>query len=286
MRPPMPEAPTASVVIPSRDRPESLARTLEALRQQETARPWELIVVDDGSSPPLAGELLKGLPDARLVRRDGVGPARARNAGIAEARGRYVLFTDDDTEPLPGWLDAAVCHLERHAADAGVEGRVESPPFDPLHAHSLRNDAPGGYWTCNIEYRKQVLDRLGGFDEGFPFPHCEDLDLAFRALREAPIGYEPGMAIIHHPRELGYRELVGRGRLASSEIRLFERHRERYGRVRRLPARLFPLVQSLAYWRYVLRAAGRRPRRIARALALALGYTAELVRATLLVRPR
>jgi GT2 family glycosyltransferase len=282
----MPEAPTASVVIPSRDRPESLARTLAALRRQRTARPWELIVVDDGSRPALGAELLRELPEARLVRREGVGPARARNAGVAEARGRYVLFTDDDTEPAPGWLDAAVDYLERHPGHAGVEGRVESPPFDPLHAHSLRNDVPGGYWTCNVAYRKPVLDRLGGFDEGFPFPHCEDLDLAFRALREAPIGYAPDMAIVHHPRELSYRGLVGRGRLAVSEIRLFERHRERYGRASRVPPRLFPLVQSLAYWRYVLRAAGRSPRRIARALALALGYTAELVRATLLVRPR
>lgn len=278
----MPEPTVATVVIPTRDRPASLQRTLASLRRQESDPQWELIVVDDGSRPALTYDLLQGLPQARLLRREGAGPARARNAAIAEARGRYVLFTDDDTEPAPGWVGAAVAFLDAHAEYAGVEGRVDSPPFDPLHAHSLVNNAPGAYWTCNMAYRKDVLDRLGGFDEGFPFPHCEDLDLAFRALRAAPIGYAAGMAIVHHPRELPFRALVGRGRLAVSEIRLFERHRERYGRVKGLPAPLFPLVQSLAYWRYVLSAAGRTPRRIGLALALAVGYTGQLLRVTLL----
>lgn len=281
----MPEAPLATVVIPSRDRATSLARTLAALRRQETDRPWELVVVDDGSTPALTEDLLHGLPQARLLRREGAGPARARNAGIADARGRYVLFTDDDTEPAPTWLDAAVAFLDVHPDHAGVEGRVDSPPFDPLYAISLSNDAPGAYWTCNIAYRKDVLDRLGGFDEGFPSPHCEDLDLAFRALRNAPIGYAPEMAIVHHPREMGYRDLVGRGRLTVSEIRLFERHRTRYGRVRKLPALLFPLVQSVGFWRYTLRAAGGEPARIWRALRLSAAYSLQVAGASLLGRP-
>jgi GT2 family glycosyltransferase len=273
--------PIASVVIPSRDRPASLRRTLDALRRQETDVPWEILVVDDGSTPALADDLLRGLPAARLLRREGGGPARARNAAIAEARGRYVLFTDDDTEPAPGWIRAAVAFLEAHPGHAGVEGRVESPPFDPLRALSLRSDGPGAYWTCNIAYRKEALDRLGGFDEGFPFAHCEDLDLAFRALRAAPIGFAGEMAIVHHPRELSFRELTARGRLTASEIRLFERHRERYGRLRRLPARLFPLAQSVGFARYMLSSAGRAPLRVGRALAVVAGHLAHVARASL-----
>lgn len=280
----MPRSPIATVVIPTRDRLASLTRTLDALRRQQTDHPWELVVVDDGSRTPLTDDVLAGLPAARLLRREGVGPARARNAGIASARGRIVLFTDDDTEPAPGWVEAAVAFLADHPDHAGVEGRVDSPAFDPLHAYSLSNDAPGAYWTCNIAYHKDVLERLGGFDEGFAFPHCEDLDLAFRALRDAPIGYAGDMAIVHHPRALSFTDLIRRGRFAVSEIRLFDRHRERYGRVRRLPARLFPLAQSVAYWRYVLAAAGRAPARIARAVALGAGYTTHLLLATVLTR--
>lgn len=272
--------PIASVIIPSRDRAASLARTIAALRRQESAAPWELIVVDDGSAPPLTGDLLRDIPDARLLRLDGRGPARARNAAIAEATGRYLLFTDDDTEPHAGWISAAVDHLEAHPAEAGVEGRVESPPFDPLRALSLESSGPGAYWTCNMAYRRDALRELGGFDEAFPFPHCEDLDLAFRALRRAPIGYCDEMAITHHPRPMSFRALAGRGRLTVSEVRLFERHRARYGRARHLPAPLFPVVQSVGFWRYCLRAAGRDPRRIARALGLGALFSFEVVRAT------
>jgi glycosyltransferase involved in cell wall biosynthesis len=282
----MPEAPTATVVIPSRDRPGSLLRTLTSLRAQQTGHPWELVVVDDGSSPSLAPDALAGLPAARLLRREGVGPARARNAGIAAARGRYVLFTDDDTEPAPTWVEAAVGFLEAHPDHAGVEGPVDSPPFDPLRAVSLVSHAPGAYWTCNIAYRKDALDRLGGFDEGFPHAHCEDLDLAFRALRFAPIGYADEMAMLHHPRDMAPNDLAARGRLTVSEIRLFQRHRARYGWARRLPARAFPLVQSVGFWRYMLRAAGRDPIRIAHAVRLSAAFTFEVLCATLLARPR
>ncbi len=273
--------PTTTIVIPTRDRPQSLARTLAALRRQETARSWELVVVDDGSTPALTAGLLEGLP-GRLVRLEGAGPARARNAGIAAAHGRYVLFTDDDTEPAPAWIEAAVGFLEAHADHAGVEGRVDSPPFDPLRAVSLRNDRPGAYWTCNIGFRREVLERLGGFYVGFPFPHCEDLDLAYRALEVAPIGYADGMAIVHHPRPLTLAQLAARGRMTVSEKALFERHRWRFGRAARLPAVVFPLLQAAAYSRQTLAVAGRDPRRLIRAAALSIAYSLVVVRATLL----
>jgi glycosyltransferase involved in cell wall biosynthesis len=281
----VPDAPLVTVVIPTRDRAASLTRTLDALRRQDVAVPWEIVIVDDGSEPPLEATLLDRLPDARLLRRGGDGPARARNAGIAAARGRYVAFTDDDTEPAPTWLSAAVAHLEAHPEHAAVEGRVDSSPFDPLRAVSLVNHAPGAYWTCNIAYRKDVLDRVGGFDEGFPNPHCEDLDLAFRVLRETPIGYADAMAIVHHARPMGFGELTRRARLTVSEIRLFERHRERYGRASRLPAPLFPIAQSAGFWRYMLSAAGRDPARIARALATAAVYSVRVAAAVARARP-
>ena len=273
----MPAAPVVSVVVPTRDRHESLQRTLAALRAQTLDRPWELIVVDDGSEPPVAL-----LSDAHVLRMPGVGPARARNAGIEAARAPLVAFTDDDTEPDPGWLAAAVTFLERSPEHVGVEGPVDTPPYDPLYGLSLTNAAPGAYWTCNIAFRRTVLDRLGGFDDGFPYPHCEDLDLAFRALAHGPIGFADAMRIVHHPRALTLRQLAARGRLTASEERLFARHRERYGRIRRLPARLFPLASAAGFVRVMLGEARRDPlRRAPRAAAITAGYLAMVVLATL-----
>jgi GT2 family glycosyltransferase len=270
-------APAVSVVVPTRDRHASLHRTLAALRAQDLEAPWELIVVDDGSEPPL-----EDLEGARVVRTPGAGPARARNAGVAASRAPVVAFTDDDTEPAPGWLAAAAAFLARSPRHVGVEGPVETPPYDPLFAHSLANAAPGAYWTCNVAFRREVVERLGGFDERFPYPHCEDLDLAFRALELGPIGFDEGMRIVHHPRALTLRQLIGRGRLAASEEVLFARHRERYGRLRRLPARLFPLASSVAYLRILLAQARRDPlRRAPRAAAIAAGYLALVLASTL-----
>jgi GT2 family glycosyltransferase len=278
----MAAAPVVSVVVPTRDRLQSLRRTVAALAAQEIDAPWELIVVDDGSEPAVGADAVAGLPDARVLRTTGVGPARARNAGIAAARAPLVAFTDDDTEPDPRWLAAAVVFLDGAPDHVGVEGRVDTPPYDPLYGLSLANAAPGAYWTCNIAFRRAVLEQLGGFDEAFPYPHCEDLDLAFRALAHGPIGFAEDMRIVHHPRAMTLRQLVARGRITVSEQRLFARHRERYGRLRRLPARLFPLVSSVGYLRIVAGQVRRDPlRRAPRAAAIMAGYLVTVVLATL-----
>jgi GT2 family glycosyltransferase len=269
-------------VIPTRDRHESLGRTLAALARQRTSRGWELVVVDDGSHPPVARDVAAGFDAARVIRGAGHGPARARNAGIAAAQGEIVLFTDDDTEPDPTWIEAAAAHLDAHPDDAGVEGPVRSPDYDPLYAHSLANAAPGAYWTCNIGFRRSVLDAVAGFSEDYPYPHCEDLDLAYRVLRHGAIGFAADMAIVHHPRSLTACEWMRRGRMVTSEIVLFDRFRERFGRAARLPARLFPLASATGVWRTLLREGRRGPlRRAIRAVRIAVGYTAVVAWATL-----
>ena len=156
----------------------------------------------------------------------------------------------------------------------GVEGPVESPPFDPLYAYSLENNRPGAYWTCNIAFRKETLMRLGGFYEGFPFPHCEDRDLAFRALTLGPIGFSADMRIVHHPRLMTFARFKRRAHMTTSEIVLFNRHRARFGRYSRLPGAIVPLLGIPANWRMLAAAAAPRgPRRIARALSLGLLHT-------------
>jgi GT2 family glycosyltransferase len=276
--------------VPTRDRPIDLERLLRALARQRTERSFEVIVVDDGSEPPVDSASRDGLPATRLLRRDGGGPAAARNAGAAAARGTYVLFTDDDTEPAPTWVEAACEFLERHPDHVAVEGPVGSPPFDPLYEHSLENDAPGAYFTCNIAYRRRVLERLGGFLEDFPDPHCEDLDLAFRATRLGAIGFAPGMAITHFPRPLPLRAWIGRARLTRSEALLFERHRERFGHSARAPARLFPVLSALYSWAGRLRVEAprllRSPRRLVRFAVVAIVHIGAVVVTTVMPRDR
>ncbi len=248
-----------TIVVPTRDRVESLRRTLRALAAQRTERAWELVVVDDGSDPALPEDLPDAPPGWRLLRGRGEGPARARNRGWREARGAVVMFTDDDVEPAPGWIDAACAYLDANPDAVGVEGPTHSPPYDRLRAMSVESHAPGGFLTANLGFRRDVLERLGGFYEGFPFPHCEDYDLAFRAEALGPIGFAAGMRVLHHPRELSAAQLARRGRLGASEMLLFQRHRERYGRIRRLPAAAFPFVNAVVGWAGIARSDVRSP---------------------------
>ena len=250
---------------------------MAAIARQDTRRPFEVVVVDDGSTPPVSDADLAGVAGARVVPGPGRMAAGARNAGIAAARAPVVVFTDDDTEPVPGWIDAAARFLAEHPDHVGVEGRVVSPPWDPLHAYSITTEAPGSYLTCNIAFRAATLERLGGFDvERFPM-HCEDVDLALRARQLGPIGFEPAMEVLHHPRELTLRQAVRRGRMTGTEIALFRRHRANFGRAARLPAPLFPLLSAVSFVVGLARNARvDSPRRAARFAAYAAGYLANV----------
>src|SRR5215467_6944013 len=101
-------APEVSVVIPTHNRLEVLAEVLSALVRQEGAPPFEVVIVDDGSTDGTADWLRHrsfGLP-LRVLVQDNRGPAAARNTGVAVAAGRWVAFLGDDTVPAVGWLAA------------------------------------------------------------------------------------------------------------------------------------------------------------------------------------
>lgn len=97
-----------SVVVTTWNRPAALRECLDALAAQDLpATEFEVVVVDDGSAPPLDERAL-ARPGAqiRLLRQANAGPAAGRNLGAQGARGQWLAFTDDDCRPRPGWLSA------------------------------------------------------------------------------------------------------------------------------------------------------------------------------------
>ncbi len=265
-----------SVVIASRNRPESLRRCLQAIADQHTDQSFEVVVVDDGSDPPLRrGAFVFPSLELRLVRGAGNGPGAARNLGVAAAAAPVVCFTDDDTIPATTWLDSAVTFLSEHATHAGVEGPTTSPWFDPLYAYSVESVEPFGFLTCNIAYRRATLEAIGGFDEGFPFAHNEDLDLGFRVLMNAPIGFTDGMRVAHPPRAVSAQQLIRRGRWVTSTVRLVRRHPDLYRGSARFGS--IPYVAGVVVrdWGGVVRhdryAVRRTPRRAFRLAVIAAG---------------
>jgi GT2 family glycosyltransferase len=244
---------------------------------QATRRPFEIIAVDDGGEPPLASSDLAAFPLAHLLRGDGRGPAAARNLGVRAARGPIVLFTDDDTAPDPGWLEAACRFLENRPGCIGVAGVTISPPFDYLYEQSVECDVPA-FWTCNVAYRRDALESLGGFCELFCWPHHEDLDLGYRAERLGGVGFAQDMRVVHFPHAVSARELIGRGRLVASDLLLAARHPDRYRSRGSLPRRLVPVAALAREWSRLLRREGRSlvrlPRRLSRFALVATGQLA------------
>lgn len=102
-------APRVSVVVPTHNRPDLLREALASIAAQ-TCTDWEVVVVDDGSTPPIDASALEAVVGGRLrlVRHDQPrGVAAARNSGFAAARGELIAQLDDDDRLAPEALSAA-----------------------------------------------------------------------------------------------------------------------------------------------------------------------------------
>jgi HAD superfamily hydrolase (TIGR01662 family) len=178
--------PLTTLVIPSMGRP-SLHVLLRALADGTEPLDCPVIVVDDRPDGPDLEPTLGGidLPDLRVVRAGGGGPARARNLGWRRSRTPWVSFLDDDVVTDPDWF--ATLRRDLAAAGAGVagsQGRVRVPlPEDrsPTDWERVTAGLASATWiTADLTYRRSALAAVGGFDERFPRAFREDADLGLR----------------------------------------------------------------------------------------------------------
>ena len=210
------------MIIPARNRAADLGRCLTALAHQDFPRArFEVLVCDDGSQedlrPAVRAFQSEGL-DIRLLRQDPKGPAAARNLGIRGARAEVIAMTDSDTLPDSRWLSALHAALQSAPHAVAVEGCVRAGADDddgPL-AEGPSNLNGGVFLTCNCAYRRDVLWRIGGFDEAFPYPAYEDTELAARASEIGPILWQPEAVVIHQKRPTSLAD--GTEKIAALEI--------------------------------------------------------------------
>lgn len=214
-----------SVIIPTRDRVDTLTETLRRLGRQETRRAFEVLVVDDGSTQDTAGAVCAFAAQAPMpvtvLAQDSRGPAAARNRGIEVARGTACLFMGDDTFPRPDLVERhAAAHERRPEAHAALLGRVTwAPECRPTPFMDWLNtsvqfdfdqitdpgDVPGScFYTANVSAKRSFLREHGGFDEGFPDAAFEDIELGLRLQRAGMrMAYDPDAVVEHfHPYDL------------------------------------------------------------------------------------
>jgi glycosyltransferase involved in cell wall biosynthesis len=175
--------PDATVVIATRDRAEFLRASLACLGKQTAAGRFDVVVADNGSTDDTAAVIQAAAPLARGVHVAEPNRGKARNAGIAAAGGRIVVFCDDDTLPPERFVEA---HLEAH--DGSGDRVVSGPIVNVVDAAHLvpvtaANYSRAFFCTCNASAPKAALDAVGGFDESFDLYGWEDTDLGVR-LRE------------------------------------------------------------------------------------------------------
>jgi GT2 family glycosyltransferase len=181
----------SAIIIPSYNRPEQLARCLEAVIAQD-APDFEVVVVDDGSPTLLSSVCASFGSRVRYVRRDNAGPAAARNLGVRSSDAAFLAFTDDDCRPRRNWLSSL---MSAHGGDDGrlVGGLVVNGlPEDPFASASQAlcdylNDYFGAksgnmpfFTSNNIAMSRKGFEKLGGFDEGFGRAAAEDRDFGIR----------------------------------------------------------------------------------------------------------
>jgi len=210
--------PRFSIVIPTYDRPRPLEACLEALTGLDYPRDrFEVIVADDGSPSPAEGVVtrFRNRLDLTLVVLPHAGPATARNAGAARARGEYLAFTDDDCTPDPGWLRALAA---RFAAEPGglVGGRTinrlaENPYASATQAlidylYVTLNAGAGRFFAANnLAAPAAAFRAAGGFDARFPLAAAEDRELCDRWRRQGRPMHYARDAVVHHAHSLDFR---------------------------------------------------------------------------------
>jgi glycosyltransferase involved in cell wall biosynthesis len=245
-----------SVVIPLLNDAETVAEQLEALRAQDYAGDWEVVIVDNGStdaSVEIAERWVGRFPSARVVHAaDRRSPGHARNAGASQARGDFLAFTDADDVVQPSWLGALAESAHRGDLVAGnvvVDG-VNDGYSLAWHAiapreRSRRDDRFLEYASgANAGVWADVFERLGGFEEDAIAG--EDKEFSWRAqVTSFQLVSAPG-AVVHY-RLRGRVSSLARQhyRYGTTGPRLYRRFRD-FGMPRRR------LTDTLRTWGWIL----------------------------------
>ncbi len=206
--------PYLSVVIPYYNAPEKLKKLIASLGASKHAPIFEVIVVDDGSLVKIENKkstIKTTFPYRIITLHKNMGPAIARNRGVDAACGKFVVFLDGDVEVFPDTLNEIA---KVYADDPDVvaltgvwvkeqKSHAFFPNFKALRDWSYwinERDKSGYYFlfsTRIASIKRSVFLRLGGFNETYPAPLVEDIELTYRIARRYAIIFAPHVRVHH-----------------------------------------------------------------------------------------
>jgi GT2 family glycosyltransferase len=207
-----------SVIIPTRGRPDLIGRSVRAVLAND--HPDFDVMVIDQSDAPATGEVVTEIarsdPRLRYVHTMPPGLSRAYNVGARLTAAPILAFTDDDCVAQPDWVSSVARAFVAEPDAELLYGRVALPselaaaagevPVLPI-ARAERIDRRSGFrlygMGANFAMRRQLLERIGGFDEilggGGPLRSSQDFDLQYRAyLAGATVLLRPDVSVDHY----------------------------------------------------------------------------------------
>ena len=195
-----------SVVIPCFNRIKTLSRSIDSVVNQ-TYKPSEIIIVDDGSTDGTRDFIIKSYPNIKYFFQPKKGVSSARNKGIRESSSDWVAFLDSDDEWLPQKLEKQINQLGKHS-EIFISHTNEIWIRNGVRVNQMKKHQKyGGYIfdkcldICRISpssvlIHKKVLKDVGVFDETLQV--CEDYDLWLRITSKYSVLFEKELLIVKY----------------------------------------------------------------------------------------
>ncbi|MFA6572281.1 MAG: glycosyltransferase, partial [Bacteroidota bacterium] len=216
---------TFSIIIPVFNNIKYTLQCLEGIQQTASDNTFEIIIIDNASNDDTASILADLDYKINLIKNQvNENYAKANNQGAAIAKGKYLVFLNNDTNPFPGWLDAIKTEFENHS-DTAIQGAKllyengsiqhagmifgarPNHPEEPYHAY-LNSDSSMPFvnkrrqvqfvtGAC-LAIRKNIFEEVGGFDEDYIFGY-EDSDICMKVNSAGlKVIYNPEIVLTHY----------------------------------------------------------------------------------------
>jgi GT2 family glycosyltransferase len=211
------EYPFFSIIVPTHNRPKQLLSCLGSIARLDYPRNrLEVIVVADGCEVPPGEQidLLRETIALTILSQSQAGPAAARNSGALNAKGDYLIFTDDDCMPLPNLLKEFARGFSTHPNSVLGGRTINALPLNPFSSasHYLMEflydyyNAPPGetrfFASNNLAAPLRLFRDMGGFSEHYALAAGEDRDFCRRWRRNGYGLVHVPEAVIEHAHEL------------------------------------------------------------------------------------
>jgi glycosyltransferase involved in cell wall biosynthesis len=217
-------SPLVSVLICVKNMDQFISGCLKSILTQ-SFKDLEIVIIDDSTSDGTE-KIVKEINDNRIRYFKNIelsGLSKSRNQSVKFARGEFVFFTDADCQVSENWICEGLKSFKKMGA-LGIEGKTYyvSEVYQPTRSDSfMENRIGGGFLTCNIAYRKDVLEGIRGFDERFTY--LEDRDLAIRVQAYGKIVFNPKMLVYHQKRTISPKQFIQSAKIIRNRVLLYKK---------------------------------------------------------------